>query len=81
MFTLSDCGFGDSGGNTCDLRGMYIYCPARVGICDLVNPLTSCHKQLWRPPAANRLSVTSRILWPLVTRNYGGLQQQKSVFV
>ena len=44
--------------------------PAKAGICDLENLVAFGHKQLWRPPVANRLSVTSRILWPPATRNY-----------
>ena len=44
--------------------------PVFGGKRDSANLVASGHKKLWRPPAANRLSVTSRILWSLATRNY-----------
>ena len=35
------------------------------------------HNELWRPLAANRLSVTFQMLWPLATTNCGGLWPHK----
>ena len=29
---------------------------------------------LWRPEAANKVSVTTQMLWPLATTNCGGLE-------
>ena len=44
--------------------------------CDFSNVMTFNYNKLWRPPIANRFSVTSQRLWPLATTNYGGLQPQ-----
>ena len=35
------------------------------------------HNELWRPEAANKVSVTTQMLWPLATTNCGGRKPQK----
>ena len=45
--------------------------------CNYSNVVTVGHNELWQPLAANRLTVTSQMLWPLATTNCGGLWPQK----
>ena len=42
--------------------------PVFAGTCGLECLGAAGHKQPWRPPATNRLSVTSRMLWHLATK-------------
>ena len=37
------------------------------------------HKQLYWPPAENRLRFDAEMLWPPATKSYGRLQRQDSV--
>ena len=44
--------------------------------CDLSIVVAFWHNELWWPPAANSLSVTSQVLWPLATTNCGSWRPQ-----
>ena len=44
---------------------------------DFLNVVAIGHNKLWQPLAVNRLSVTSQMLWPLATTNYGCLRPQE----
>ena len=48
---------------------------SRLG--DITSVVALGHNELWRPSAANKPSVTSQMLWPMATTNYGGLWPQK----
>ena len=43
---------------------------SRLG--DITSVVALGHKELWRPWAANKPSVTSQMLWPMATMNCGG---------
>ena len=38
-------------------------------ICDFSSVVSLDHNELWRLPAANKLYMTSQMLWPLATMN------------
>ena len=38
-----------------------------------LNDVAFGHKELWQTLVADRLSVTSQMLWHLATTNYGGI--------
>ena len=43
-----------------------------AAICDLSIVVAFGHNELWRPRAANNVSLTSQLLWPSATTNCGG---------
>ena len=47
-----------------------------AAICDLSIVVAFGHNELWRPKAAERVSLTSQMLWPLATTNSGGRTPQ-----
>ena len=53
----------------------------KESLCDLSNVVASGHNELWRPKAANSLSVTLKMLWPLATTNLGGRWPQMICFL
>ena len=53
-------------------------CQSSTAICDFSIVVAFGHNELWRPKAANRVSVTSQVLWPSATTNSsGGRRLQK----
>ena len=46
-------------------------CQSSATICDLSIAVAFGHNKLWRPEAANRVSVISQVLWPSAITNSG----------
>ena len=77
MSRIRVTGIGDESLLTSLLRASFNQgCQSSAAICYLSIVVAFGHNELGRSKAANRVSVTSQMLWPSATTNSGGRRPQ-----